>query len=111
MNFESRYFCWEPVASKREYRVKRMDDASHSCIVDIDSSHKNPVLPDHLFNSQRRLYVSRRLKECLEKNAVPDVEYLRIKVIDPTGLLLDDAYFIVRFLNAPTCLDLDASGV
>ena len=41
---------------------------------------------------------------------MPEVEYLRIKVIDPTGRLLDDAYFIVHFLNAPDCLDLDAGA-
>src|SRR5665213_3001270 len=110
MNLDSRYFCWVPIVLKGAYRMKRMDDESHSCIVHLENPHKNPFLPDHLLSSDRRLYISRRLKECLEKNAVPDVKYMRIKVIDPTGRLLDDNYFIVRFLNAPDCLDLDASG-
>jgi len=41
---------------------------------------------------------------------VSDVDYVRIKVIDPSGLLRHDSYFIVCFLNSPPCLDLDASG-
>ena len=125
MNLDAKYYSWDAVALKGAYRVRRMDDtllrrgdgplagawpASHSCIVHLESPYKDPRLPDHLLNAERRLLVSKRLKECLEKNAVTDVEYLRIKVIDPTGLLLDDSYFIVHFLNAPACLDLDACG-
>ena len=51
-----------------------------------------------------------KFKEFLELSDVTDVQYLRLKVIDRTGKVLDPCYYLLHFVNAPDCLDLEASG-
>jgi hypothetical protein len=126
MDLDSIYLCWQGVASKQAYYVRRWDDACLNpapdkplaalwpakvfCLVDREDLSRKPVLNDYLVNAEQRLVVSGRLKTFLQNAGVPDVEYLPVQVIDPSGLRLDDSYSIVHTLNSPDCLDLDACG-
>ena len=125
MNLDAHYLVWQPVSVKGAYAVLRFDDAllkrtegtlsenwpaEAFCVVDTERGTEEPVLLDFLSNRDRRLIVSGRLKLFLEKKALPEVEYLPVRIIDRIGKRLDDAYFVVRLLNGPDSLDLDASG-
>src|SRR5688572_30199725 len=131
---DSRYLCWQGVASKQAYSVYRWDEAldkrgggvdlnlkgdtplagkwpaSPFCLVDRELYPKKANLQDSIVNAENLLVISSRLRKCLEAASVTDVEYLPVRVIDPSGLLLDDSYSIAHTLNSPDCLDLDASG-
>ena len=109
MNLDTAYVCWQLVANKRAYTVHRLDEEKNLCIVHPPPRFgRDPRLEDCLMTQDRRLYISGRLKNFLEIFGVPDVEYRRVRVIDGTGLPLDDSYSILHFLNDPDCLDLDA---
>jgi hypothetical protein len=125
MNLDDHYLIWQLVASKRAYVVHRFDDAflkrvsgsltgiwpaSAFCVMTAETGVEDPVLPDSLFNTDRRLFISPRLKSFLEKAAVSDIEYWPIKVMDRTGRPLSEPYFFVHLMNGPDCLDLEASG-
>jgi len=125
MNLDDRYLIWQLVAVKYAYVVSRFDDAflrrppgslkgiwpeGAFCVLDTNEGSGDFLLPDSLWNRNGRLFVSPRLKTFLAKSALPDVEYWPIKVIDSSGRPLSEPYFFVHFLNAPDCLDLDASG-
>jgi hypothetical protein len=133
-NLKSPYLVWQGVASPQAYAVRRWDDALGKnpggaplylssdeplaarwpkkvmCLVDHEHRQNQPVLQDFLVNAEQWLVVSGRLKTFLENANVPDVEYLPVQVIDPTGLPLDENYVIVHLLNSPDCLDMQASG-
>jgi hypothetical protein len=133
-DLKSPYLCWQGVASRKFYAVQRWDDvlsknpagppfflsddkplaarwpARVVCVVESTVRSGKPTLPDYLMNSEQWLAISGPLRACLEKAGVPDVEYLPVQVIDPTGLPLSDSYSIAHTLNSPDCLDLKASG-
>lgn len=125
MNLEDRYLIWKPVTTKRAYTVSRFDDAflrrapgslaglwpaGIFCVLDTEKGVAHPILPDSLWNKDRRLLVSPRLQAALAQAAPPDIEFWPIKIIDPAGRVLGEPYFFVHFLNAPDCLDLEACG-
>src|ERR1039457_4830923 len=66
---------------------------------------KRPLLLDNISNTQRLLIISKRLKACLEKQAVPDVEYLPLTLLDDKERVASDSYFIAHLLHRPDCLD------
>jgi hypothetical protein len=125
MNLDDRYLLWQFVEMKCAYAVQRFDDAflkgtpgslasvwpsSAFCVLDAERGSGDPFLTDSLWNSGRRLLISPRLKTCLEKAGLADVEYWPLKIIDRSGSPLGEPYFFVHLLQAPDCLDLDASG-
>jgi hypothetical protein len=116
---------WELVAVKGASAIHRFDDqmlgnpeaevgalwsAQAFCVVTREDGVKEVQLTDCLWNAERRLFVSPRLKQSLQTAGVTDVEYLPLKVIDRTGRVLHSSYYFLHFRNAPDCLDLDASG-
>ncbi len=116
---------WRLVEVQGAFYVHRFDDslirkaekdvapswpANAFCVVDADGPLKEARLTDCLWNNSAQWFVSARLKECLERAGVTEVDYLPLKIIDRSGRVLDPHYFLIHFRNAPNCLDLEASG-
>jgi hypothetical protein len=116
---------WQLVSVKGALYVHRFDDPNSKkaekdvagswpnnafCVVHADRGVKDALLTDCLWNPEGRLFISARLKGCLVRVGVTDVEFLPLKIIDRTGRLIDPDYSLIHFRNAPDCLDLEASG-
>ncbi len=125
MNLDHNYLIWQRVEVKRGYSVIRFDEeilkrspeslvglwaAETFCVLDAERATGDPILTDSLWNRGGRLFISPRLKMALEQAAVPFVEYWPLRIIDRTGRTLGPPYFYAHLLNAPDCLDLEASG-
>src|SRR5712691_8714720 len=55
--------------------------------------------------------VSKRLKEVLDKQKVPKVEYLPIGILNHKGRVASKDYFVLNPLAIVDCIDFDKSGV
>jgi len=125
LDLSDRYLLWKLVRLKHAFEVTRFDsafirrrDASLAglwpdgvyCVLKASRGSSLPILPDSLWNADGQLLVSPRLQRALARAALPDVEYWPVKVIDPTGRPVGEPFFFVHLLNAPDCLDLEASG-
>jgi hypothetical protein len=71
----------------------------------------NTILVDNLVNTGLRIVGSKRLKEFLEKQVVPKVEYLPVAIVNHKGKTASKDYFIVHPIEPVECLDLDKCGV
>jgi hypothetical protein len=67
----------------------------------------NTILVDNLVNTGLRIVASQRLKEFLEKQAVPKVEYLPVAIVNHKGKAASNDYFIVHPVEPVECLDLE----
>jgi hypothetical protein len=77
----------------------------------MDPDHpRDTVATDNLFNTNRLLIASERLKEFLEKRQLTAVEYLPIAILDLKHKPLPQRYFIVNPLEHLDCLDVQHSG-
>jgi len=125
LNLDDRYLIWQLVQTRRAYAVIRFDNEflrgqlgslagtwpeAAFCVVDAAKGPGDLLLPDCLWNTDHRLFISSRLKDFLSRQALPDVEFWPIKVIDPTGRPVGQPYFFLHLFNGPDCLDLAASG-
>jgi hypothetical protein len=54
-----------------------------------------------------RIVASKGLQEFLEKQGVPNVEYLPVVIVNLKGKTVSKDYFIVHLIEPVECLDLD----
>lgn len=124
LNLDNNYLVWQLVETRYAFALTRFDDGflkqtpgslaslwpqGAYGVLEEEPGVSHPFLPDCLFNPQRRLFISPRLKNFLEKLVIADVEYWPLKILDPSGLPLGDPYFYMHLTNPPACLDLVAS--
>lgn len=75
----------------------------------FDPEDKTGVaLTDSLYNLDRLIVASDRLRGLLEKAAVPQVEYLPVPIYNHKKRLLSEPYCIVHLLAPVDCLVIDA---
>jgi hypothetical protein len=71
---------------------------------------KNLLLVDNLLNSDQVIVASSRVKEFLEARAVPQVEYLPVRIIDHKRKVASKDYFIVHAVDPVDCIDTKKSA-
>ncbi len=78
----------------------------------MDPDFKKQIkLSDHLCNPCRVIIASPALRQFLEEQAVPNLEFLPVRILNHKGKVASDDYVIVNLHAVQDCLDLDASGV
>lgn len=78
----------------------------------MDPKYKKYVaLADNIDNLNRFLVVSRRLKEFIESKSPPDVEYLRVSIINHKKKVASDEYFIINPLRVIDCIDKEKTRI
>jgi hypothetical protein len=69
------------------------------------------LLVDNLININMLIVASRQLKEFLETQALPMVEYLPVTILDHKGRVASSDYFIIHPIHPVDCLKLDECDV
>ncbi len=67
----------------------------------------NTLLTDNLLNTDLMIVASLRLKQFLDQQGLPKVEYLPVTVLNHKGRPASRDYFIVHPIDPVECLDLD----
>jgi hypothetical protein len=98
-------FCWaisvgQPVAAEwPEDVVFRMNPESPT----------NIALVDHISNHEGMLLASPRLRDFLRDQALPDLEFLKVAIIDHKGRVAADDYSVVNCCRVVDCVDQKSS--
>ncbi len=88
------------------------DTVASDCSIHCDPSEPDrTIFVNHLENIGCHVIVSERLKDFLVSQALPNVEYLRLKVYNHKDRPISQSYYIVNPINPIDCLDLDTCVV
>ncbi|MCI0400218.1 MAG: hypothetical protein L0Z68_02785 [Gammaproteobacteria bacterium] len=99
-------------AYELNYGVSRARNFSSDAVFRMDPEFKKAIkLADALDNASFLIVASRRLKDFLEKEKVPDTEYLRVSILNHKNRLASDDYYIIHQVGAQNCIDLNQSIV
>lgn len=71
----------------------------------------NTLLTDNLINSDLMIVTSQRVKDFLEAQRIPKLEYLPVTILDHKGRAASRDYFIIHPIEPIECIDLAKSQV
>ncbi len=92
--------------------VSRAANFGDNATYTMDPNFPNDtILVDNLFNTDFRIVGSLRLKEFLESRHLPNVEYLRVTILNHKSKTASKDYYIVHPIEPAECLDAEKSGV
>lgn len=87
------------------------DSFPTSARFDMNPEYPNDItLTDSLYNIDKQIVASAKLRELLEGLNVPCMEYLPVEVYNHKGRLVDEPYVIAHPTDPIDCLDEAASG-
>lgn len=71
---------------------------------------KDTALTDSLYNVDRLIIASPKLRALLEGLHIPELQYLEVPVVDLQGRPVREGYVLVHLLEPVDCLDVAACG-
>ena len=99
-------------AYELNYGVRRAHNFPPDVMFRMDPEYKKAIkLADAVDNASFLIVASRRLKDFLESENVPDTEYLKVSIFNHKNRLASDDYYIVHQVGAQDCIDLKQSIV
>jgi len=78
----------------------------------MDKSHPKEIkLPDNIYNLDRMIVVSQKLKELVDSKKSPYTEFLPVTIINHKGRVASKDYFVVNPYRVEDCIALDQSDI
>jgi hypothetical protein len=94
------------------YGVSRAKSFSPRALFRMDPDFLKAIrLNDSVRNEEKLIVASKRLKNFLEAENVPDTEYLRVKILNHKGKVASPDSFIVHQVGTQDCIDLKKSVI
>lgn len=99
-------------AYQLNYGISREHTFPEVALLRMNPEFKKAIkLSDALDNDNFLVVASKRLKEFFERENVPDVEYLRVTILNHKNQVASDEYFIVHQVGTQNCIDLEQSVI
>jgi hypothetical protein len=106
--------CLENVEDSYELKrgISRANGFPADASFRMDAAHpKNVKLADNVYNLDRMLVVSKKLKELIESKAPPSTEFLPVTIYNHKGRVASADYFIVNPFLLQDCIDKKKSQI
>lgn len=92
--------------------TSRIDGFPSNACFHMDKSHPKEIkLPDNIYNLDRMVVVSRKLKKLVEDRKPLDTEFLPVTIVNHKGRVASEDYFIVNPYRIQECIELDKSDI